>query len=89
MRLHAANPDLRDRLTAQRNERGDDLRERLSSPPNGPPAAPTNENCHVGQVSYEGRQVTPPEQGVTLTATLDVVTMMHLRNDVGVSENME
>ena len=77
MLLRAASPDLRDHLTAKRNKRGDDLRERLSSRPNIPVAAPTNGNRRTGQGSNERRQVTPPEQGVTPTTDLDVITMIH------------
>ena len=77
LRLRAASPDLRYHLIAQRNKRGDDLRERLTSRPNIPPAAPTNGNRRTGQGSNERRQVTPPEQGVTPTTGLDVVTLIH------------
>ena len=61
LRLRSVSPDLRDHLTAQRNKRGDDLRERLSSRPNIPVAAPTNGNRRTGQGSIGRRQVTPPE----------------------------
>ena len=82
-RLRTASPDLRDHLTAQRIGRGNDLRERLSSRPNIPLAAPTNGNRRAGQGSNERLQVTPPDQGVTPTTGLDVVTMIHnLRNEV-------
>ena len=77
LRLRTTSPDLRDHLTAQCIERGDDLRERLSSRPNIPVAVPTNGNRRTGQGSNDRQQMTPPEQGVTLTTGLDVVTMIH------------
>ena len=83
LRLRTPSPDLRDHLTAQRIERGDDLRERLSSRPNIPVAALTNGNRRTGQGCNVRRQITPPEQGVTPTTGLDVITMIHnLRNEV-------
>ena len=77
LHLRTTSPDLRDHLTAQRIKRGDDLRQQLSSRPNVPVAAPTNGNRRTGQGSYERQQLTPPEQGVTPTTGLDVVTMIH------------